>query len=341
MTKERLVKSLEENKVLFTEIIKLMGDASTRVYYRVFLKSEFTSEDSFIAMVMPEKIEVSEAGNTSFIKEEPFLNLHKYLIKSDLNIPELYLNDEDNRVVLLEDLTDMTLFKLIEQTNRENLEEKYKKAVDELICFQDYCSKNKNEEVYAFKRSFDFETLRWELDHFVEWQINNAMGVQLSLNNQREINDAFDEITRKLVKLPQTIVHRDYQSKNIMIKNDDYYLIDFQDALLGSYVYDLVALLKDSYVELSEEFVQNTLKYYIKKKKEVSGVEYSFEDLYRDFKLQALQRKLKDTGRFHFIDIVRKNPSFLQYLPLSKEYVKRYLKDLYPNLLEIFSDALK
>jgi len=341
MTKERLIKSLEENRVLFTEIIKLMGDASTRVYYRVLLESEFTSENSFIAMVMPEKIEVSEAGNTSFIKEEPFLNLHKYLIKSDLNIPELYLNDEINRVVLLEDLTDMTLFTLIQKTNRKNLEEKYMKAIDELVCFQDFTSKNPDNEVYAFKRCFDDETLRWELDHFVEWQINNAMGVNLSATNKRDVDSAFSDITKKLVKLPQVIVHRDYQSKNIMIKNDDYYLIDFQDALLGSYVYDLVALLKDSYVELSEDFVQGILKYYIKKKKEVSGINYNFEDLYRDFKLQAIQRKLKDTGRFHFIDIVRQNSSFLQYLPLSKEYVKRYLNDLYPDLADIFADALK
>jgi hypothetical protein len=126
-----------------------------------------------------------------------------------------------------------------------------------------------------------------------------------------------------------------------MIKDDSYYLIDFQDALIGSYVYDLVALLKDSYVELSEDFVVEMLKYYIQKKKEKSNIEYEFEVLYNDFKLQAIQRKLKDTGRFHFIDIVRKNPSFLEYLPLSQKYVREYLSDLYPELYEIFFDALK
>jgi hypothetical protein len=341
MTENRLIKSLNENKVLFKEFIKLMGDASTRVYYRVFLNDDFTSEKTFITMVLPEKVEVNEKGNTSFIKEEPFMNLHRYLIKSDLNIPEIYLNDEKNRVVLLEDLSDMTLYKLINKESRKNLKNKYKKAIDELIEFQDYTLKNRDDEVYAFKRSFDETTLKWELDHFVEWRIKEGIGVQLSINNTKLVDKYFDDIVSKLLVLPQIVVHRDYQSKNIMIKDDSYYLIDFQDALIGSYVYDLVALLKDSYVELSEDFVVEMLKYYIQKKKEKSNIEYEFEVLYNDFKLQAIQRKLKDTGRFHFIDIVRKNPSFLEYLPLSQKYVREYLSDLYPELYEIFFDALK
>ncbi len=341
MTEKRLIKSLTENKILFKAYIKLMGDASTRVYYRISLEDNFTSEKTFIAMVLPQKVEVNEKGNTSFIKEEPFINLHRYLIKSDLNIPEIYLNDEMNRVVLLEDLGDLTLYKLINAENRNDLENKYKKAIDELIIFQNYTLNNENNDVYAFKRSFDKDTLKWELEHFVEWRLNKGVGIKLSENNMKIIDRYFEDIVKKLIKLPQIIVHRDYQSKNIMIKDNKYYLIDFQDALIGSYVYDLVALLKDSYVELSEDFVINILKYYIKKKKEKSNIEYDFNKLYEDFKLQAIQRKLKDTGRFHFIDIVRNNSSFLEYLPLSKRYVRDYLIDLYPELYEIFQDALK
>lgn len=341
MIENRLVKSLKENKILFKAYIKLMGDASTRVYYRISLEDNFTSEKTFIAMVLPEKVEVNEKGNSSFIKEEPFINLHRYLIKSDLNIPEIYLNDEVNRVVLLEDLGDLTLYKSINSENRNNLENKYKKAIDELIKFQDYTFNNENNDVYAFKRSFDKDTLKWELDHFIEWRLNEGLGIKLSENNMKIVYRYFDDIVKKLVKLPQVIVHRDYQSKNIMIKDNKYYLIDFQDALIGSYVYDLVALLKDSYVELDENFVISILKYYIKKKKEKFNVDYDFDTLYKDFKLQAIQRKLKDIGRFHFIDIVRNNSSFLEYLPLSKRYVREYLLDLYPELYEVFQTGLK
>jgi len=341
MIENRLIKSLNENNIKFKNFIKLMGDASTRVYFRIFLENDFTSEETFIAMVLPQKVEINEKGDNSFIKEEPFLNLHRYLINSDLNIPEIYLNDEGNRVILLEDLTDLTLYKLINNEKRDKLDEKYKKAIDELIIFQDYTFNNENSDVYAFKRAFTADVLKWELEHFVEWRLNEGKGIRLSLNNLKYVNSYFDDIVGKLIDLPQIVVHRDYQSKNIMIKNDKYYLIDFQDALIGSYVYDLVALLKDSYVELSEDFVVNILKYYIKKKNEISKIEYDFETLYKDFKLQAIQRKLKDTGRFHFIDIVRKNPSFLEYLPLSQRYVREYLKDLYPDLYEIFNEGLK
>ncbi len=338
---ERLKLSLNNNNINYKEIKKLIGDASTRVYYRIFLnENTLNSENSIIAMVLPEKIEVNEKGNNSFIKEEPFLNIQRYLKQSNLNIPSVLLNDENNRVILNEDLSDKTVFVML-NNDKPNYENVYKSIIDELIKFQDYTQKNINTDYYCFKREFDYDTLKWELDHFIEWNAIKGMNIQFTEAEMKIIEETFKEIALKLTNSKKIVVHRDFQSKNIMFKNNKYYLIDFQDALLGSEVYDLVALLKDSYVELNEDFVQNILKYYIKKTKEIRNIEFDFDEFYKLFKLQTIQRKLKDTGRFHFINLVRKNPSFLQYLPLSKQYVSLYLKELYPELFKIIEKSLR
>lgn len=94
------------------------------------------------------------------------------------------------------------------------------------------------------------------------------------------------------------------------------FLIDFQDALKGPYIYDLVALTRDSYIVLSETERIELVKYYSK----ISG--RNFDDVSRDYDLVTVQRKLKDAGRFVFIDRVKKNPNFLKFIPASLGYVK-------------------
>jgi aminoglycoside/choline kinase family phosphotransferase len=97
-------------------------------------------------------------------------------------------------------------------------------------------------------------------------------------------------------------------------------VIDFQDALLGSRAYDLVALLRDSYVELPADEVAALVDRFIARARISDGAGF-----HRLFVLQTLQRKLKDTGRFIFIDRVRKNPSFLRWIPTSLRYVRQAL----------------
>jgi aminoglycoside/choline kinase family phosphotransferase len=142
------------------------------------------------------------------------------------------------------------------------------------------------------QRRFDRELLDWELDHFREWGLEALFG-PLDAARAATLGDAFATIVREIETMPYGFVHRDYQSKNLMAgPTDALTVIDFQDALLGPRAYDLVALLCDSYVSL-------------------------------DFWHVALHRKLKDAGRFIYIDRVRKNPDFLQWYPQSLVYVGR------------------
>ena len=118
--------------------------------------------------------------------------------------------------------------------------------------------------------------------------------------------------------MPEGFVHRDYQSKNLMVgPAGALSILDFQDALVGPRVYDLVALLCDSYVGLDVDLQESMIEHYAALR-HIDPIA-----LRREFWLVTLHRKLKDAGRFVYIDRVRKNPDFLQWYPPSLVYVAR------------------
>jgi aminoglycoside/choline kinase family phosphotransferase len=178
----------------------------------------------------------------------------------------------------------------------------------------------------AFSRAFDYDLLKWELDHFREYGLE-AQGYQLSPSEREEIERLFKGIAEELAAAPRGFVHRDYQSRNLMVQDSTtgdprLRVIDFQDALLGTRAYDLVGLLRDSYVALSPAQLESLVGHY------VARAEVEADAFRHLFNLQVVQRKLKDAGRFVFIDRVKKNPSFLVHIPNSLDYVAHALKSL-------------
>lgn len=114
-----------------------------------------------------------------------------------------------------------------------------------------------------------------------------------------------------------------------MEKHDRFFIIDFQDALRGSIVYDLVALLRDSYIELPPDLVRTLVEHYTRQGY-AAGLGWcrDEDEVMRAFHLQTVQRKLKDAGRFIFIDRVKGNPDFLPYYDASIRYVRDALLEL-------------
>jgi len=105
------------------------------------------------------------------------------------------------------------------------------------------------------------------------------------------------------------------------VKDGELVVIDFQDALLGPRQYDLVALLRDSYVELPRPFVEQMLREYTAELERLTGEKIANDEFLETFDLLTVQRKLKDAGRFEFINRVKGNPGFLVSIPASLRYV--------------------
>jgi aminoglycoside/choline kinase family phosphotransferase len=302
-------------------LTRLRGDASTRIYYRVDFAPGHALP-SLIVMRLPEDALRSDEGTSSAAPPElPFLNVHRFLSARGVRVPIVYASDVPRRVVLLEDLGDETFEARLKSAGSASKLDLYRSAVA-LLADMHARAAAPDPHCLAFTRAFDEKLLRWELEHFVEWGLDAPFG-KSSPAQSEVISRAFDALARELAAVPPHFVHRDFQSRNLMWKDDALVVIDFQDALLGPAPYDLVALLCDSYVSLSAAEQETLIAHYLDARGVPADSRAEFTSL---FWRVAAQRKLKDAGRFVFIDRVRRNPSFLVSFPQSLVYAGRALE---------------
>jgi aminoglycoside/choline kinase family phosphotransferase len=304
-----------------SRLLTLPGGASVRRYHRVSLDGARRS--SLLVMELGDNpLKPEEATASATPTELPFINMARYLARAGVAVPEIYRYDAARGLIYLEDLGDVTFESRVAGGDLTLQRQYYRLAIDQLVAMQRFAAAHPDPECVAFSRGFDFALLKWELDHFREYGLE-AQGHRLAADERAEVERQFTRIAEELAVRPRGLVHRDYQSRNLMVQDapDGPHLrvIDFQDALLGTAAYDLVGLLRDSYVSLAPALVDELVGYYAAQ----AGLDpASFAAL---FDLQTVQRKLKDAGRFVFIDRVKKNPGFLPHIPTSLAYVARAL----------------
>lgn len=298
---------------------KLRGDASTRSYYRVV--NPGAAPERLIVMRLPD----DPVGPSP--APLPFVDVQRHLHALGIRVPTIYVDDASQRgVLLLEDLGDETFEARLVRSPKADWQGLYAQAVD-LLCELHERAASETACI-AYTRAFDAALLRWELEHFREWGLT-ALGITLSPGEEATLDRAFGALVEALLALPQGFTHRDYQSRNLMwTPSGELCVIDFQDALRGPLGYDLAALLCDSYVALDAALQNAMLARYATKR----GLDSA--ELTRAFRLVSVQRKLKDAGRFVFIDRVRKNPGFLPWYGPSVAYAARALAQL-PEFAEL------
>jgi aminoglycoside/choline kinase family phosphotransferase len=304
-------------------VVPMPGGASTRRYFRVDLGNGASAIAMFVPDARPE--EVTTAGTET--ARWPFLEVAALLAGRGVRVPVVHAESCDEGLLLIEDLGDETLAVFLENSP-DRKPEIYTAAVTDLARAQRALAELPAGSVVR-TRAFDEALLRWELDHFREWGLD-AIDKPLGEADLATWNTIADRLARRIASWPRGFVHRDYQSRNLMVKRRDggaaeLVWIDFQDALLGPAVYDLVALLNDSYQTFDRAFQEARLDEYAA----ASGLDRAGrERLGREFDVLTVQRKLKDAGRFVFIDRVKKNPSFLPYFDPSIAKVRGALARL-------------
>jgi aminoglycoside/choline kinase family phosphotransferase len=303
---------------------RIPGQASNRRYHRLTL-SGATAPASIILVQLPDDPFASEeAAGDEGERILPFCAMLRFLDSRGLPVPELYLDATADGYLLQEDLGATTLFRVLQDEGIGAWEEAYRKALQLLVSFQEQTVEPPAEgpPCIGFDRRFTRELLRWELDHFKEWLLLDHAGAVLAKAADRSVEAHFDALADRLHDSPYRLAHRDYQSTNLMVRGDALYLIDFQDALMAPPTYDIVALLRDSYVSLPDDMLDRLLGYYYGLAAEL--LPFGDEEAFRShFHLQTLQRKLKDAGRFVFIDRVKGNPGFLQWIEPTLGYVRQ------------------
>jgi len=345
---------------------KMGGHASLRIYWRIRMPGgegpdwqleQVGGETTLVAMVLapdyePAKSAEGPEDERLATDELPFVDVQRYLAGLGVPVPAIEHVDREADVLLLEDLGDRTFEDrclevteaddIAESARRNELQSLYRQVLQLLVDFQTAALESEQtegagigRECVCWRREFDRQTLRWELDHYLEWGVEERVGPHLLGDEVGEAFDRlFDDLVGDLLELDRTVALRDFQSRNLMDKRSDqdetpWVVIDFQDALVAPCIYDVVALLRDSYIELAPDLVSRLLDEYIEMAEE-AGLPWAAQPaaVRRAFHLQTVQRKLKDAGRFVFIDREKGNSDFLEYYEPSIRYVDHALAQL-------------
>ena len=288
-------------------IEEIVGGASTRRFFRVTAADGRNAVAMYVPLPSQELTKAKETG-----RRWPFLEVRDLLAENAIRVPRLLAESCDAGWLLVEDLGD-TLAQHLEHSPQDK-PALYQRAVRDLACAQRALASLPEHSIVR-QRAFDVDLLRWEMDHFREWALE-ARGIVLDPGQRAAFAEAAEYLATTIASWPRGFVHRDYQSRNLMVVRKDngahdLAWIDFQDAMLGPRVYDLVALLGDSYQTFDRAFIDSRLNEFCS---ELDLDEAAEAELGRQFDMVTVQRKLKDAGRFVFIERKNGNQSFLKFI---------------------------
>lgn len=258
---------------------RIPGDASFRGYHRLSV-----GNDKYIVMdAPPDKESVKE-----------FIAVDK-LMADYVHVPKLFAIDETQGFIVLEDLGDTDFAEDIatDLTSEDmaKTERHYEHAMQEILDIQ----KIDIEKAREIIPDYDEALLRREMSLFTEWFLP-YIGVSLNQETEQLWQTVQADIVKQVISQQQVVVHRDFHSRNLMVlaNSDDLGVIDFQDAVVGSYTYDLASLLRDAYINFDENWVnQHLQKFY-----DMANIDKDFDQFKTDFNVMSMQRHLKVLGIF-------------------------------------------
>jgi aminoglycoside/choline kinase family phosphotransferase len=297
-----------------TKIVPLTGDASDRRYYRV------------IGPDGPSIVVAVHAGPIEFATL-PFANVARLLRQMPLPVPALLGHSDTLGIVTLEDLGDVTLQAHLGAASAAEHAALYREAVSFIELLQRRGAEIEADGYTPYGIAFDVEKLAWELGFFVKHFIEGYRGAAIAGRDRSAFDEEWASIVTELAAEPRVLCHRDYHSRNLMVSAGRLYIIDFQDARMGPDTYDLVSLLRDSYVELSDREVDELIAYFLALKgRGESADQTAAAEFRRRFDVMALQRNLKALGTFGYQAAARRNPVYIQYIPRTLRHVRTNLE---------------
>ena len=300
------------NDDLVTNVEKLTGDASTRKYYRVH-----TSTKSYVTCLDNPTVDPQ--------KEPTFLTLQKVLHEQKVRVPLIYDKELSTGYILEEDLGDVTFLREISQINSEDEELKFYRDAIDLMHTIHKIDMNQYQEMPFAKLAFDTEKLYAEMEFTKKYLLKMYLGVDVNSIGIELLYKKLYDICYFLSGEPRTLVHRDYHSRNLMIKEGAQVVIDFQDARMGTPVYDLVSLLEDCYYQISDKNKKILIQYYYENFFKAFDPTKNAEDFQYLYDMMAIQRVYKALGSFAFIYADRKDQRYIKYMGYAFEKVRNIM----------------
>ena len=291
------------------KVVPLTGDASDRRYFRVLLRDQ------------PSQVLAVHPGPVAF-ESVPFVNVARLLSAMPLPVPRILSASDPLGIMALQDLGDVTLQAHLGAASPADHEALYRQAVTFINTLQRRGRELASPEYVPYGISFDVEKLTWELQFFTRHFLEAYRGAALSDAARGALAEEYAAIVSELASEPPVLCHRDYHSRNLMLHDGSLHIIDFQDARMGPDTYDLVSLLRDSYVDFSDQQVDALIAFFLAQR---GATKEEDRDYRRRFDLMALQRNLKALGTFGFQTTNRGNTVYIQYIPRTLNYARANL----------------
>ena len=313
-------------------IIPLRSDGSDRKIYRVF-----SGDETQIGII-----------GSDFDENLAFINFTNHFLNSGLRVPEIYAENLKKGVYLEEDLGDYTLFQWMEEIRQrdgltDEIKNMYRQVIEYLPNFQIKAGKT-IDYTYCYQHViFGKHSMSWDLHYFK----NRFLDVFYKKNlDQNAVEKDFNKLIDFLLQVDRKyFLYRDFQSRNIMIKNNQPYFIDYQSGRRGGLQYDVASLLYDAKADLPESFREEMIRVYLDRVQDFAKVDS--EQFVKYFYGFVLIRMMQAFGAYGYLSVVKgkkhffksvpfainnlkvllnKNPEVLKYIPV--------LKEVYSNLVE-------
>lgn len=279
------------------QLISLGSDAGFRRYFRYQTPSQWLAVDA-----PPASEDTAQ-----------FLAIARLIEQQGVRSPSIAAADASQGFLLVEDMGDRLFFREAHSDNADGL---YQAAISTLLQLQ------RAQDDAALIPRYDRALLRRELEIFSEWFAGKLLGHSLSAAEQHLLNDLFIQLEDNALVQPQTFVHRDYHSRNLLVLDDSSLgVIDFQGALWGGATYDLVSLLRDCYLHWPAEKVKGWALDY-RQQAISAGIipAVSATEFLRWFDWLGLQRHIKVLGIFARLNLRDGKIGYLNDLPLVIRY---------------------
>jgi aminoglycoside/choline kinase family phosphotransferase len=293
-------------------VVPLTGDASDRKYFRII-----GSDGTSIVLAL-------HAGPIRF-DTLPFANVADLMQQIPLPVPRILGHSDPLGILALQDLGDLTLQAHLGVATPAQHAALYRRAVQFIEVLQRRGAELVSDRYLPYSIAFDVEKLTWEMAFFTKHYVEGYRGAHLTPGERSALDVELRSMVVELAGEPRVLCHRDYHSRNLMLRDGSLYIIDFQDARMGPDTYDLVSLLRDSYVDIGDRELDELIAYFLALKTRTPG-DTDAQEFRRRFDLMALQRNLKALGTFGYQTMTRRNPVYIQYMPRTLRYARTNLE---------------
>ncbi len=261
----------------------------------------------------------------------------RFFARHQVPVPALLHHEPDARRAEFEDLGDLSLYNYLRfPRTADEVEALYRLVLTRVISLHVDASRQVQECELLATRLFDFDYFRWEtayfLERFVEGLCNRSPADRDALNRD------FDRLARQADALPKSIIHRDFQSQNIMIARGVPRFIDYQGARMGPAAYDIAAVLWDPYYRLDDAMRERLLAHYTGLRADRETEAFSTPAFLDALLICRLQRHMQALGAYGFLSTVRGKLHFRKYIPEGLRLLRQDVAEAggaYPAIAEL------